>query len=75
MGACCAHGQEACDARQRQRELWEAALAGQYRSGTATSLALPPDARCLLCLPTPSPTLSPTDPVPRGLLTLCPAAY
>ena len=44
MGACCAHGQEACDARQRQRELWEAALAGQYRSGTATSLALPPDA-------------------------------
>ena len=23
----------------------------------------------------PSPTLSPTDPVPRGLLTLCPAAY
>jgi len=22
----------------------------------------------------PSPTLSPTDPVPRGLLTLCPAA-
>jgi len=23
---------------------------------------------------TPSPTLSPTDPVPRGLLTLCPAA-
>ena len=22
---------------------------------------------------TPSPTLSPTDPVPRGLLTLCPA--
>jgi len=21
----------------------------------------------------PSPTLSPTDPVPRGLLTLCPA--
>ena len=25
--------------------------------------------------PVPSPTLSPTDPVPRGLLTLCPAAY
>ena len=23
----------------------------------------------------PSPTLSPTDPVPRGLLTLCPGAY
>ena len=23
----------------------------------------------------PSPTLSPTDPVPRGLLTLCSAAY
>ena len=23
----------------------------------------------------PSPTLSPTDPVPRGLLPLCPAAY
>jgi len=23
----------------------------------------------------PSPTTSPTDPVPRGLLTLCPAAY
>ena len=22
----------------------------------------------------PSPTLSPTDPVPRGLLTLCPGA-
>jgi len=25
------------------------------------------------CLP--SPTRSPTDPVPRGLLTLCPGAY
>ena len=24
---------------------------------------------------TPSPTLSPTDPVTRGLLTLCPGAY
>ena len=23
----------------------------------------------------PSPTLTPTDPVPRGLPTLCPAAY
>ena len=23
----------------------------------------------------PEPTLSPTDPVPRGLLTLCPGAY
>ena len=26
------------------------------------------------CLCVPSPTLSPTDPVPRGLLTLCPGA-
>ena len=25
--------------------------------------------------PVPSPTLSPTDPMPRGLLTLCPGAY
>jgi len=25
-------------------------------------------------LSAPSPTLSPTDPVPRGLLTLCPGA-
>ena len=28
-----------------------------------------------VCARAPSPTLSPTDPVPRGLLTLCPAAY
>ena len=26
------------------------------------------------CVRAPSPTLSPTDPVPRGLLTLCPGA-
>ena len=29
---------------------------------------------CVYSLSVPSPTLSPTDPVPRGLLTLCPAA-
>ena len=31
-----------------------------------------PAGECASCVP--SPTLSPTDPVPRGLLTLCPAA-
>ena len=30
-----------------------------------------PETRCVC---QPSPTLSPTDPVPRGLLTLCPGA-
>ena len=34
---------------------------------------------CVMCTYSapkrPSPTLSPTDPVPRGLLTLCPGAY
>jgi len=29
---------------------------------------------CATCMLVPSPTLSPTDPVPRGLLTLCPGA-
>ena len=30
-----------------------------------------------MCVPivSPSPTLSPTDPVPRGLLTLCPGLH
>ena len=32
-------------------------------------LSIPPRPKKLV----PSPTLSPTDPVPRGLLTLCPA--
>ena len=34
--------------------------------------------RCIrvrICVSEPSPTLSPTDPVPRGLLTLRPGAY
>ena len=42
------------------------------RRGSTTStlsLAGPALSSCL-----PSPTLSPTDPVPRGLLTLCPGA-
>ena len=30
--------------------------------------------RVRACVRVPSPTLSPTDPVPRGLLTLCPGA-
>ena len=36
-----------------------------------------PASACSACSAssTPSPTLSPTDPVPRGLLTLCRAAY
>ena len=28
-----------------------------------------------VCVCVPSPTLSPTDPVPRGLLTLCPGLH
>ena len=30
--------------------------------------------RVLVCVRAPSPTVSPTDPVPRGLMTLCPGA-
>jgi len=43
-----------------------------HAAGSCSQVPLP----SLTPIPTPpSPTLSPTDPVPRGLLTLCPGAY
>jgi len=49
-----------------------AATVEQWAS-LSTSLALPPQPLALSAsADAPSPTLSPTDPVPRGLLTLCP---
>ena len=69
-GMCAAHTHLARTWPTHSRSTYiQAGHAGQQ---TDARLGLPLQVGAFMCRP--SPTLSPTDPVPRGLLTLCPWA-
>ena len=72
-------GTESCLCKRTLREIFCACWRGRQQCDTVTGLEMqlvfePPDRYFSHRLYVPSPTLSPTDPVPRGILTLCPGA-